>query len=405
MKILFLSRWFPYPPDNGSRIRIYNLLKSLSARHDVTLISFTEEQVPKAHLQEMRQYCERVDTVLYRPFKPTGPRAVLGFLSKQPRSVLDTFNFEMRALVRQTVAIQEFDVAIASQMDMAPYLNSLPNTPKILEEIELTTLYEQFSLAKSMPKKLRSRIMWWKWSNYVIDMLQKMDACTVVSAGEKERILDLVPDYGRVVVIPNGVDTTINAPEWGDPVADTLIYSGALTYGANFDAVDFFLRDIFPLILEKRPNVKLSVTGKLDGVPIEKLPKNDNVNFTGFLDDIRPAVAQSWVNVVPLRLGGGTRLKVLESMALGTPVVSTSKGAEGLNVEAGQDLLVVDKPEDFAASVLSILEKESLRKRLSHSGREAVVSKYDWGIIGGELNTLLYSVVENHQKETINAIR
>lgn len=392
MHILFLSRWFPYPPDNGSKIRVWNLIKSLSTRHEVDLISFASEAVSQEQLGAMRRYCQHVSVVPYRPFRPTRFKAILGFFSPLPRSVIDTHSAEFQRLVEQTVQTHRPDLVIASEVDMAPYAMSARAIPKIFEEVELTVLYEQFVRQYRAIKKLRCGLTWWKTSHYVARLLRGFDGCTVVSDQERQRVLEVLPGYGPIQVVPNGVDTTCYSISNLMPAADTLIYSGALTYSANLDAVAFFLREVFPLVLAQRPNVKLYITGKLDGVQINQLPINDNVVFTGYLDDIRPALARAWVSVVPLRIGGGTRLKILESLALGTPVVSTSKGAEGLDLLPGRDLLIADNPADLAAAVLRVLQSAELRTFLGRNGRRAVEVQYDWASIGQRLNDFVERV-------------
>jgi glycosyltransferase involved in cell wall biosynthesis len=135
----------------------------------------------------------------------------------------------------------------------------------------------------------------------------------------------------------------------------------------------------------------------LDGVPVDRLPANDGLVLTGYLDDVRPTVARSWACVVPLRVGGGTRLKVLEAMALGTPVVSTSKGAEGLEVTSGEDILIADEPADFADATLRLLDDPALRAELAANGRRLVRGRYGWDQIGEELNRFLHQVVREYR--------
>jgi glycosyltransferase involved in cell wall biosynthesis len=159
-----------------------------------------------------------------------------------------------------------------------------------------------------------------------------------------------------------------------------LIYCGALTYKANFDAVWYFLKDVFPLIQAKIPDVSFAITGDYKGVPTEKLPKHQNVQFTGYLQDVRPAIRQSWISVVPLRIGGGTRLKILESLALGTPVISTSKGAEGLELQPGRDIIIADTPAVMAAQVIGLLKDQALRNLLSENGKKIIAEKYNWDV-------------------------
>jgi glycosyltransferase involved in cell wall biosynthesis len=398
MNVLFLSRWFPYPPDNGSKIRAFNLIGRLSLHHEIDLVSFAPEMVAEERLAVMRRYCRRVDVALYEPFQPDRLMARLGFFSRRPRSVIDTHSVEMQRLVKEAERGCSFDVVIASEIDMAPYALALQSTPKVLEELELTKIHDRFIGQRHPLKKLRSGLTWWKLSRYIVDLLRAFDGCTVVSEREREQVLQVSPRGCPVTIVPNGVDVALYAMDFGPPEADTLVYSGALTYSVNFDAVDFFLREVFPSIQAQRPDVRLSVTGKLEGVPIDRLPVNDGLVLTGYLDDVRPTVARSWACVVPLRAGGGTRLKILEALALGTPVVSTSMGAEGLAVTPGADILIADEPTEFADATLRLLEDPALRAELAANGRRLVRGRYDWDQIGEQLDQFLHQVVQDYRR-------
>lgn len=380
MRILFLSRWYPYPADNGSKIRIYNLLKHLSVRHEISLLSFAPELVDDERKKEMLKFCKQVEIATYRPFNPTRVKALLGYFSLKPRSVVDTFNTEMQQHIEHLRQERTYDLVIASEIDMAPYAAMIDSVPRIFEDIELTPLYERYIRQPNPIWKVRNGFTWIKTARYTNQLLQNFDGVTVVSRQEKHRVEQVSPGYSPIQVVPNCVDVEQYNGDFGSPEPDTLVFSGSLTYKANFDAVDYFVHDIFPLVKKECPQVKFIITGRLDGVPLDRLPKNDGVVFTGFLLDVRPRVARSWVNVVPLRIGGGTRLKILESLALGTPVVSTGKGAEGLDLIPGRDLLIADSPVEFAASILRLLQDASLREELSRAGRKTVIENYDWGI-------------------------
>ncbi len=394
MRILFLSRWFPYPPDNGSRLRIFNLLKHLASRCTVDLISFASEPVTDETLAVMRRYCERVDVVRYRPFQPTRWTALAGYLSSRPRSVIDTYSVEMQRCVEQAGRERTYDVVVAGEIDVAPYAMALPDVPRVFEGVEVGKLYERYVDERHPLKKLRAGLTWSKLSRYVADLLHSFDGCTVVSEREREYVKRIAPGHqpSRARVVPNGVDLA-HSGDFGVPQADTLVYSGALTYYANWEAVEFFLRDVFHFIKAKQPRARLTVTGKLDGVPVDRLPNRDGAVSTGYVNDVRPIVARSWVSVVPLLTGGGTRLKILESLALGTPVVSTSKGAEGLDLVPGRDILIADEPSDFADAVLRVLRDVDLRGTLSRNGRRAV-TRYDWQVIGPEFCSFVEEIAE-----------
>ena len=214
-------------------------------------------------------------------------------------------------------------------------------------------------------------------------------------------MLSIAPNYRRVVVVPNGVDLDWYKGDFGAPEPGTLVFPGALTYNANFDAMTFFLHQVFPLIKARRPGAILRITGKTNGVLVDRLPLDESVILTGYLDDVRPTVAQSWACVVPLRVGGGTRLKVLEAMALGTPVVSTSKGAEGLEVTPGEDILIADEPTEFADAVLRLLDDPALRAKLAANGRRLVRERYGWEQIGKKLDQLLHQVVRKYRHQGV----
>jgi sugar transferase (PEP-CTERM/EpsH1 system associated) len=398
MKVLLLSSWFPYPPDNGSRIRIFNLIKQLSKEHDITLLSFSRDgKVAEDRLQAMQHYCATVQAVPLAPFRPSSFRSVLGLFSSRPRSFVDTYSRRMQMLVEQTGEEQDFSVVIALEMDAASYAITLKGMPRILEDVELAALREKHTSQSRVGRRLRYGLMWWKTRRFTAHLLRQFDGCTVVSQQERANVLSIAPDCRRVAVIPNGVDLDQYKGDFGAPEPGTLVFPGALTFNANFDAMEFFLSEVFPLVKANRPEVILRITGKTNGVPVDRLPLDESVMLTGYLEDVRPTVAQSWACVVPLRVGGGTRLKILEAMALGTPVVSTSKGAEGLEVTHGENILLADTPAEFADAVLRLLNNRALRARLAANGRRLVESQYGWEGIGKKLDQLLRKVVRERK--------
>jgi glycosyltransferase involved in cell wall biosynthesis len=393
MKILFLSRWFPYPPDNGAKLRVYNLLQRLSIKHQVDLISFIEQNPEPSQMEIMGSMCGKIETVLYKPFEPGSWKAILGFFSLSPRSVTDTYLPEFQHVVNDSVHSRNPDLIIASQIDMAPYARTAKSPLKILEEIELGSLYEQYSSERHPIRRVRRGMMWWKVKNYVARLLKDFDATTVVSQIEAERIRPFLPPGHLLEILPNAVDTNACCTENIQVEPDMLIYTGALSFEPNFDAVRYFLGHILPYVRTRRPAVRLSVTGSIDSVPIEMLGETNGTIFTGWLEDVRPVIARSWISVVPLRRGGGTRLKILESLSIGTPVVSTSKGAEGLDLIPGKEILIADDPEDFAEQVLQLLSNPELREELSQNGRRAVEERYDWNMVSNSLERLIEMVV------------
>ena len=388
MNILFLTAWCPYPADNGSKQRIYHLLRGLSQRHTVDLVSFCPEGDTGVKAAHLHTFCREVHLLPATPFARRTTGRLAGLFALQPRSLVADHSPAMAALVARQAALGRYDVLVASQLHMLPYALEARGCPVVLEELELAVLYDQVRLAPTPARRLRAGLTWWKTRTYISRALRRCAGFSVVSAAEEALVAAFAPHRLPRVVVPNGVDVAGCTGPWPAPEANSLIYPGALSYDANFDAVGHFLQAILPQIRHERPTVRLRVTGRATPEQIRALPPADGVEFTGYLDDVRPAVAGAWAEVVPLRKGGGTRLKVLEALALGTPVVATAKGIEGLDLRAGHEVLVADTPAAFAATTLRLLASPTLRHELAEHGRRAV-ARYDWAQSVGRLEDLL----------------
>jgi glycosyltransferase involved in cell wall biosynthesis len=309
---------------------------------------------------------------------------MLGLLSPLPSAVVAGYSAEMSKEVRRVAATWRPDLVMAMTFATAPYALEVSGVRRIVDADNLLALmlYEEYQQARGVLQRIRRYGAYWKLRRYERSLFEKFDLCLVTSARDCERIADYIPlAAAQIGLVPNGVDLESFRPDGIQPIDDSLVFSGALTYEPNYDAIDFFLREIMPRIRESRPAVSLTVTGATVGVPLHSLPADSRVHYTGYLLDIRPVVAGSMVAIVPLRRGAGTRLKILEAMALGTPVVSTTKGAEGLEVEPENHLLIADEPGEFAAQTLRLLGDPGLRTRLAGNARRLVQARYGWGSI------------------------
>jgi glycosyltransferase involved in cell wall biosynthesis len=265
---------------------------------------------------------------------------------------------------------------------MVPYGIRRTAWPLLLEELELSTFLDASRRPIQKLSALRARLTWAKLRGYLRRSLPSFDACTVVSAQEKLNVAAAAPGASAVRIVPNAVAAHAYDSDIESPQPASLIFPGALTYDANLLGARWFLASVFPKLREQIPAVHLRITGSHAGVDLTPLQIHPGCEFTGYVPDIRPVIAQSLVTVVPLQTGGGTRLKILESMALGTPVVSTSKGAEGLSVTHGDNILIADDPAEFAEHVAAIVGDQKLRARLASGGRALVKSQYDWDVVG-----------------------
>jgi glycosyltransferase involved in cell wall biosynthesis len=396
MKILFLSTWFPWPADNGSKIRVYQLLRALGAQHQVSLLSFAFDTARPAESAALHEFCTDVQAIERNPFKRADVSAFERFLSPDP--IVTRPLDDMKRAAQHRLDSTHYDVVIASIEVTATYALQAPQTAaKILEEHNSLSrwMWERYRAQTHPLQRLRCWLSWRKTTRYEDRLFRQFNLCVVVSEQDRVASLQMLPHYrGPVEVVSNGVDCDRNRPglQPSDPVR--LVFSGALTYQANYDAVQYFLKEIYPIIQQARPEVTLLITGATTGVDLERLPLSRGVTLTGYVDDIRPIVSGSSVCIVPIQEGGGTRLKILEAMALGTPVVSTTKGAEGIEARHGEHLLLADDPASFADCTLNLMRDPSLRQRITGNARRLVEERYDWAKIGERFVGLVEDAVK-----------
>jgi len=387
MKILFLSTWFPYPPNQGSKIRAYHLLRAVASRHEVALVSFQDGPLNQAWIDHIQAYCCSVVIIPREPFAQGAIGAALGWFSPKPRAVVGSWSSSMSEAVQTLAREWEPDVILAITFITAPYALEVQARLRVADVDNLLgiMLQEEFQASQSFLQRLRRYIAYRKFTQYERELYRPFDINLVTSELDAGRIREHIPlDPDQVMVVPNGVDLHYFRPGLHTPIPHSMIFNGALSYEPNYDAMGYFLKHIYQRIKREIPDAQLSITGRTDGVDLQSLPKDDQVHFTGYVEDVREVVARSSVCVVPLRKGAGTRLKILEAMALGIPVVTTSKGAEGLAVESGRHLIIADEPVEFAVETVKVLKDRSLQESLSAQGYALVQERYGWEGIGSQ---------------------
>lgn len=390
MKILFLSRWFPYPVNNGSKLRINGLLRELAKHHAVTLVSFADQHDVQLDAPELQSICSAVHVVAWREFNPQSWRARLGFFSMQPRFLIDTHSNEMADLICNLTADHKFDLVIASQLSMAAYYPWFSGTPAIFEELELGQFYDKIAATSGYLKRLRLSLTWLKLRLYLVRLLDSFRMYTTASEQERHLFAKHFPTHAKkLAIIPNCIQVKDYQGLKVKPSANQLIYSGSFRFYANYDAMQWFVSHVFPKVLERVPNTRLLITGDHADLP---LSSTRNITLTGYVDDVKALVAASTISLAPIWSGGGTRLKILEAMALGTPVVATSKGAEGLGAQNGEHLLIADTPEAFAECIIKILNDTDLQQRLKENASHLVQERYDWPVVAPHFLQLLESI-------------
>lgn len=396
MKILVVSTWFPYPPDNGSKLRAWHLLRQLASRHRVTLATFCDGGHPDAdRLAPLESLCEQV-LVIPRGAFHAGPLGLRGLASPVPRAYVQAFAPDMQRHI--AAAMPGHDAVVACEITSALHVARLDTPPAIFEDAEVAVIRDRFVSERSPLRRLRRGLTWTKHARFVRRLCARFERTTVVSDAERRLLERIGCDPDRLAVVPNGVDEADLA--WrGVHAPCRLIYAGSMTYAANEEAVRWLLAEILPRVRRARPEVDCWVTGSTSGVDVQALPNASQVTFTGHLPDVRPAIADATVSVVPLRSGGGTRLKILQAMALGTPVVATAKGAEGLTVVPEQHLLIGNTAEQFAAQVVRLLSDDSLRERMSAEARQLVGKRYTWTQSGALLDQVIQEAIATRKGE------
>ena len=390
MNILFLSRWFPFPTNNGSKLRIYNLLRGLAERHDVTLLSFADQADVNPDAPEIQGICREVQVIPWREFDPSSARARFGFLGITPRSLVDTFSPAMARKISSLSKSNHYDLVIASQLSMASYRRYFQHLPALFEEVEVGLSHDE-AHATSLSKRLRHAFTWFKLRFYLTKLLNSFQACTVVSEQEHDLLArHFSVDKLALRVIPNSINTKEYDVLESSVVPNRLIFTGSFRYRPNYEAMLWYVEEVHPYLLEEIPDAQLIITGDHADLP---LPSYQNITLAGYVGDIKALISSSSASIVPLLSGGGTRLKILEAMALGTPVVSTVKGTEGLGVRSGEHLLVAENPREFARSVVRVLRDKDFGQRIAGNAKQFVRENYDWTVTMPKFLSLVEALI------------
>lgn len=396
MRILFLTPYAPVPPMFGGALRIYHLLKGLALNNEVTLLTFGGEQEKKLLNNYLGGYLKEfhlVSTTWAWQYK----RLAQFYALFMPNSFFSLFSKsdEMQNKINELLQANYYDIV---QMEFPIMGNFELNTDaiKILDEhnIEYDNFFGMYKYAGTPVRKLHYFREYKKTKIEEINTCKKMDSICVVSHRDKNILDKEIPNIKKFV-IPNGVDVNYFKPSRNEPEANTMVFTGMMGYVPNNDGIQYFLDEIFPEILKEIPNAKIYIVGNK---PSKKLLRraSNNIIVTGYVHDVRPYIWRSSVYVVPLRMGGGTRLKVLEALSMRKPVVTTTIGCEGIDVKDDESVLIEDDPKLFAMKTISLLKNLNAHNRLIQNGYDLVHSKYDWETITEKLE-LAYQTLVNEK--------
>ncbi len=314
---------------------------------------------------------------------------VKGILGPTPVTVLNYASADVERCLTDVLARGSFDMVQLETSNLFSYLKiirSAPSRPGVLldwHNIDSELMFRYAVETGNLPKKLIARRTAGLLSKLETRLMGLCDAHTVVSEPDKRKLLKHNPK-ACVTVIPNGVDASAFRPADGKAAGTGLLFVGSMDYHANVDAIRWFVQTVWPKLTQRVPALKLSVVGR-SPVPEVQALASDRITVTGTVADVRPYYSDSAAVIVPLRVGGGTRLKILEAMAMGVPVISTTLGAEGIAAGDGDEILLADSADEMTQAVERILTDGTLRRRLVERARELVSKRYDWNAIGGQL--------------------
>lgn len=375
-RILLISPWLPEPPYWGSGIRVRELLKGLSRTNSVTLVSYVHPW-EQEHVAAVRQLCDSVHTVAASPAQgPDRIGRLMSLVSRESHYFRRFIRPALQATIDQLLTSEGYDLVQVESGCLADLdLSRAPTT--ILDEhnIEYELLARAIWLERSLPRRLFAMVEYPKVRRAERRAWRRFDGCVVTSEREVPEIRRFAP--GRpVAAVPNGVDTDYFAPQ-RRTTASGLVFTGLMRYRPNVDGITYFVKEVLPLVHEIRPDVTLTIVGWGNNDEVDALlgPK---VRATGRVADVRPYLAGAAAVVAPVRIGGGTRLKVLEALAMGKPLIATSTACEGLDLVDGRDLVMADGPRAFADAVLRILADQKYGARLGDAGRRVVAARYSW---------------------------
>jgi glycosyltransferase involved in cell wall biosynthesis len=394
MKILWIARTCPYPANDGEKIRVFNLIKNLS-HHDITLVFRAMHDNELQGIPVLREYCREV-RYAYIPSPSTHLTRVrwcLPFVfTRYPISLATVYFKEIADILRELCDKETFDVVHVEHSSLTIYLDALKfkNTPHTILTLHNVDWVRNSRVIANTPPGIYKLFLYYnqlRFQKWETESIMRYDTVIAVSDTDRETIRQM-GITNEIDVVPNGVDTEKLKLVPQRTAANSILFVASMDSEANHDGAMFFLEQIYPIIKASVPGATLFLVGRNPRQELKSFDQRDGISVTGEVPDVRHYYEQASVAVVPLRSGGGTRLKILEAMALGIPVVSTTVGCEGLQVQNGKHLVVVDDPKLFAAAVIEQFDNDVASQSLVQASRKVVEEQYDWRTIAAQQDRL-----------------
>lgn len=375
MKILFLAHRVPFPPDKGDRIRSYNIIKFLARSHSILLMATTHEPVhPNAHAA-LSRYCSEVD-IFKINYNLRKLQSCFYLFTKRPLTLPAFYSRKFRSAVRDRLRTTEFDLIYVYSSQMAQYVLDIHSVPKLMDFIDVDS---QKWLDYAAQSRQPMKAIYYR-EGVTLRSFEKRVALSCnqnLFAAQREATLfkQIAPETASMVV-PNGVD--LNSGPGNSYRQNKIVFVGAMDYFPNVDAMLYFTCEILPLVQKSVPDVQLFIVGANPSRQIKALAQKNNVVVTSYVDEVAPYLCDAAASVVPLRIARGVQHKVLEAMAHGVPVITTTAALNGIEANPGSDILVADDPHSFAEKTVAVLKDRKLRHMLAANALALIQAKYSW---------------------------
>jgi glycosyltransferase involved in cell wall biosynthesis len=394
MQILFLTQVLPYPLDAGPKIRAYYVLRHLAERgHEVTLVSFVRGDNTQGQVAHLEGFCRAVHTVPMCRSRARDVRFLAqSLLTGQSFIIVRDTEATMQRLVGRLLDKENFDVIHADQLWMAQYARDCNKVKRVLDQHNAVYLIPQ-RLAQCEGNPLKRLLLEREWralARYEADVCQRFDWVVTVTEEDRQLLLHLYSNDNAPFTTQSGNSQTSVIPICVDPdekplmkrrpAVNRILILGTMFWLPNVEGTLWFAQEVLPLVLREVPDATLTIIGKNSPQSIRQLAESpgSNVEATGYVEDLILYLEESAVFVVPLHAGGGMRVKILDAWCWGIPIVSTTIGAEGIEVRNGENILIADAPEEFARAVVSVMKDPALARQLRSNGRKWVEQKYNW---------------------------
>lgn len=406
--ILLLTHRIPWPPNKGDKIRSYHLLRHLASRYRVHLGTFVDDPADERYVSELDVVCTSAHVARLNPGVARW-RALTGLLNGAPLTLPYYRNAGLARWVEETVNAHGIERAVVFSSSMAQYLDGFPDLRRVVDLVDVDSdKWRQYAAGKSHPARWIYAREGKRLLEYERRVTKEADAALLVSEAEARLFRELAPEsHDCIHAVHNGVDTTVFDPQKNgeSPYPEDvlpLVFTGAMDYWPNEEAVTWFSDAVFPQILAAEPQARFYIVGSRPTRAVQALAERHGVEVTGFVDDMRPWLGHAAVAVAPLRIARGVQNKVLEAMAMGRPVIGTEQALAGIEAEVGRDLLQADSPEVFAERVLGQLREPD--HALGTNARERVLAHYGWAARLSRLDALLQGSASDSPLPAANGV-